>query len=490
MSLNLSAVGQTFSSSSQLGTGVSSLVRGTGRAAWILFLQQPSNTKLRIAVNLLRVAALTQAVLSSVAIRLALHDLRREKTFHKWCSIDAAKDRLLWSAFVPFYGIWTSGKYLIQRSSESFNLNGRRKQEVARMQKEFNQISKGKNVQLLWDSPSCAILNAHKKEDEPRLYSVKDLVDESEDATFSIVSGLEIMEFAPAQVGLRPADKIFFVGTTTIKDDTEQDVIPDLWLYDHLNQVMAQLREETEYIPLANSLVEQNPPPPGGQNYMAMATTLEYVAHKVKKALEQGKKVIVHCAADQNRSASVAAVALYLMYKDNLKLTMEQALWIVLKGRGIANPNPSYLWILYRMEAFLQSKMGDLGGEDLLPLFDANGNGADNNHFPGFANLQPGSFGSSPLTEAIEKCAHNLSEENLKELSDFCLLKNGGSLLLHNLPPPGADNEHFELWQEIIDILEKASSQNSPTHPLWQALRMTPDDLLTLKKRAGLIIED
>ena len=484
MSLNLSAVGQTFSSSSQLGTGVSSLVRGTGRAAWILFLQQPSNTKLRIAVNLLRVAALTQAVLSSVAIRLALHDLRREKTFHKWCSIDAAKDRLLWSAFVPFYGIWTSGKYLIQRSSESFNLNGRRKQEVARMQKEFNQISKGKNVQLLWDSPSCAILNAHKKEDEPRLYSVKDLVDESEDATFSIVSGLEVMELLSAHT--RPADEIFCVSTIMIGEDA--NTIPKRDSEDDMKQVMARLANKTTYLPLASWPEKTLPPVP--KDYQMMAYGLKYVASEVKKALEQGKKVIVHSIDGTNRSVSVAAVALYLMYKDNLKLTMEQALWIVLKGRGIANPNPPYLWILFRMEAFLQSKMGDFGKENLLPRFDANGNVADNNHFPGFANLQPGSFGSSPLTEAIERYEDEKEPEELAQIADFCLLKNGGSLLLHNLPPPGADAEDLKFWKKIIDIVEKSQDQASDLHEMWQALRMTPDDLLTLKKRAGLIIED
>ena len=486
MSLNLSAVGQTFSSSSQLGTGVSSLVRGTGRAAWILFLQQPSNTKLRIAVNLLRVAALTQAVLSLVAIRLAPHDLRREKTFHKWCSIDAAKDRLLWSAFVPFYGIWTSGKYLIQRSSESFNISGRRKQEVARMQEEFNQISKGKNVQLLWDSPSCAILNAHKKEDEPRLYSVKDLVDESKDVTFSIVSGLEVMGLLSAHT--RPADKIFCVSTVMIGEDA--NTIPNRDSEDDMKQVMARLANKTTYLPLAKNLVEENPSAFDTQNYGTMAYDLEYAASEVKKALEQGKKVIVHSTGGTNRSVSVAAVALYLMYKDNLKLTMEQALWIVLKGRGIANPNPSYLWILFRMEAFLQSKMGDFGRENLLPRFDANGKLTDNSHFPGFANLQPRSFGSSPLTDAIVRYEDEKEPEELAQIADFCLLKNGGSLLLHNLPPPGADAEDLKFWKKIIDSVEKASSQDSPDHPLWQALRMTPNDLLTLKKRAGLIIED
>jgi dual specificity phosphatase 12 len=68
----------------------------------------------------------------------------------------------------------------------------------------------------------------------------------------------------------------------------------------------------------------------------------------IKKALSEGKRVLVHCAAGMSRS--VTLVAAYLMIERNL--TASDALTLIMRRREIANPNPGFrrqLNLLQRM---------------------------------------------------------------------------------------------------------------------------------------------
>ncbi len=70
----------------------------------------------------------------------------------------------------------------------------------------------------------------------------------------------------------------------------------------------------------------------------------------IKKALAEGKRVLVHCAAGMSRS--VTLVAAYLMIERGL--TAAEAIGLIVRRREIANPNPGFRRQLKLLERMLR----------------------------------------------------------------------------------------------------------------------------------------
>lgn len=453
-----------------LSQGLALTLKSAGRLSWIILAAQPSNRTANFIANATRFAALLQAVTAAFAHLMARNDCRYADTAEKKRAAHQILAKLEAAQVIPFKGLFVCGKYLIERSlAKPVHVQQKRKEQILALKAQYNKASEGKQVQLCLSECQARIAREYFKEASP--YSIRELAPQQKEWTTSIYSpileNLWISDYPVGQTESQPMDQIV--------------VSPDKIFHFGHNQPKLN---STSHTNLADELHDrqgrfENEKP----TYKSMATDLLQAARAVLPDLKSGKKLLLHCQVGANRSVSVAALAVYLAYKDDgtCNLTIEEALYIVMKGRDAAEPAQCYLWILSRMPQFIKDA-NNLDDYLLTPGATAYGQ-------PNLLDVS--CSGHTLLTqELVNYITSNLKQEfldlkeeeekkaeSLRKIKEYCSPQLGGGLAITFF----TNDKEF-----ILDYLGWAETDPyEPPSEIWAALGMNKKNFSALEETWG-----